>query len=61
MRTFAIVILLLSGLCIDNTAVQAQQSDTCKQCKEQQRACTANYPGKTCKTEYDICMKHCKK
>jgi hypothetical protein len=42
-------------------AVRAEQSDSCKQCREQQLACAKNYAGKTCKTEYDICMKSCKR
>jgi len=43
MRTIAIVMLVLSGLCIENTTALAQQED------------------ETCKTEYDICMKSCRK
>jgi len=42
-----------------STAHGAQASG-CKQCQDQQRACMANYSGKTCKTEYDICMKGCR-
>lgn len=34
---------------------------TCKECSEQQRRCMSNYAGPTCKTEYDRCMKNCKK
>ena len=57
MRTIAImVVVLLFGAV---TAVQAEQSNSCKQCREQQQACAKNYAAKTCKTEYDICMKHC--
>jgi hypothetical protein len=43
------------------TAVQAEQANSCKQCREQQQACAKNYSAKTCKTEYDICMKGCQK
>jgi hypothetical protein len=60
MKSIAATILVLFGLCI-TTAVQAQQSNSCKQCREQQQACTKNYAAKTCKTEYDICMKSCQK
>jgi hypothetical protein len=52
-----VVVLLISGA----TAVQAEQSNSCKQCREQQQACAKNYAAKTCKTEYDICMKGCQK
>lgn len=61
MRTVAIVILMLSGLYSASSAVQAQTSDSCKQCSEQRKRCMSNYPGKTCTTEYDICKKHCGK
>jgi hypothetical protein len=30
-------------------------------CSDQQRACMKNYAGPTCKTEYRMCMKSCKK
>jgi hypothetical protein len=55
----AIVILVLLGFYGADDPVQAQS--TCAQCRDQQKACMKNYPGKTCKTEYDICMKGCKK
>jgi hypothetical protein len=34
---------------------------TCKECSDQQKRCMSNYAGPTCKTEYDRCMKNCKK
>ena len=52
-----VMVLLFGGV----TTVQAEQSNSCKQCREQQQACTKNYAAKTCKTEYDICMKGCQK
>ena len=61
MKTTAATILVLFGLCSITPAAQAQQSNSCKQCREQQQACVKNYSGKTCKTEYDICMKGCQK
>lgn len=59
MRSFAMVSLMLIGFCGLNVAAQAQSS--CKVCGEQQRACMKNYPGPTCKTEYQMCMKSCGK
>jgi hypothetical protein len=60
MRVFAGVALL--GFCLSSTISPAgAQSNDCKKCREQQQACIKNYAGKTCKTEYDICMKNCKK
>jgi len=40
---------------------QAQQANSCKQCAEQRHACAGGYSAKTCQTEYDRCMKNCKK
>ena len=42
-------------------AASAAPSAGCKECRDQQKRCMANYPGPTCKTEYDICMKACRK
>ena len=60
MRAIATAIIVLFSFC-SITAVQAEQSNSCKQCREQRQACTKNYSAKTCKTEYDICMKGCQK
>jgi len=61
MRAF--VIMLLSLLCLGcgNNLAIAQALSNCKACGDQQRACMKNYAGPTCKTEYRICMKSCKK
>ena len=58
-RVVAVVVLMLAGFCAASGFVQAQS--TCAQCRDQLNRCNKNYPGKTCKTEYDICMKGCKK
>src|SRR5262245_1553463 len=60
MRPIAAIIVVMFGVCSITTAARAESS-TCKQCREQQQACAKNYSGKTCKTEYDICMKSCQK
>jgi hypothetical protein len=60
MRPIAAIIVVVFGVLSMTTAARAESS-TCKQCREQQQACTKNYSGKTCKTEYDICMKSCQK
>ena len=60
MRPIAAVIVVVFGVFSMTTAARAESS-TCKQCREQQQACTKNYSAKTCKTEYDICMKSCQK
>ncbi len=58
MRSFAIVLLMLAGVAV-NDAAQAQTS--CKVCSDQQAACMKNYAGPTCKSEYKMCIKSCKK
>jgi hypothetical protein len=61
MRTAIVTLLSLLCLgCATNSAL-AQASNSCKACSDQQRACMKNYPGPTCKTEFQICMKSCKK
>jgi hypothetical protein len=61
MRTYVIVLLSLFFLSSGNNAAFAQQSNSCKVCSDQQRACMKNYAGPTCKTEYQMCMKSCQK
>jgi len=61
MRTIATVLFVLLGFGSITGAARAEQSNSCKQCREQQQACAKNYAGKTCKTEYDICMKSCQR
>ena len=61
MRTIATVLFVLLGFGSITGAGRAEQSNSCKQCRDQQQACAKNYAGKTCKTEYDICMKSCQR
>jgi hypothetical protein len=55
----AITLLLLAGTFGNHDAARAQSS--CKVCAEQRTACMKNYAGPTCKSEYTMCMKACKK
>jgi hypothetical protein len=61
MRIAAIITLAIFGLGVFADAGQAQQSNSCKVCRDQQQACMKNYAGPTCKTEYQMCTKSCKK
>jgi hypothetical protein len=61
MRTVAIALAALASIGTTFDAAQAQQPNTCKVCTDQQRACMKNYAGPTCKTEYQMCMKSCRK
>jgi hypothetical protein len=59
MRIGAIVLLMTIGAFGSPDAAHAQTS--CKVCADQQKACMKNYAGPTCKSEYQISMKSCKK
>ena len=61
MRVFAATLLVLAGFWATNLSAQAQPSNSCKVCRDQQQACMKNYAGPTCKTEYQMCMKSCGK
>ena len=61
MRLTAILVLALLGLGSTGTIGSAAPADACKQCRDHQRACMSNYAGPACKTEYERCMKSCKK
>jgi len=54
-------LLVLFVLCTANDVAWAAPSNDCKACRDQQKTCTANYSAKTCKVEYDRCMKACQK
>ena len=58
--TIVFILLLSSASFTMSTTARAETSDACKKCGEQQTACRKNYAAKTCKTEFDICMKACK-
>jgi hypothetical protein len=59
MRILAIALLMLAAALANTDAARAQTS--CKVCADQRAACTKNYAGPTCKSEYTMCMKSCKK
>jgi hypothetical protein len=59
MRILAITLLILAGTFAPLDTARAQTS--CKVCADQRAACMKNYAGPTCKSEYQMCMKSCKK
>jgi hypothetical protein len=61
MREILVAMLVLLGSGSTITAALAAPMVACKQCRDQQRACMANYAGPTCKTEYERCMKSCRR
>ncbi len=60
MRRIAILSMLLLPLGTGNVA-RGQQTNDCKLCREYQQACLKNHTREACNTEYDICMKYCRK
>jgi hypothetical protein len=59
MKKVVVVLSLLAALVAADRAAQAEPS--CKVCAEQHKACMKNYAGPACKTEYQMCLKACKK
>jgi len=60
MRVFATGVVLGLWLCSMMGAADAQSSD-CKLCRDDYRACVKAHTQGACKTNYDICMNHCRK
>lgn len=58
MRKLVLTLAILAGLFAADGSAQAQ---SCKVCSEQHQACMKNYAGPACKTEYQMCLKSCKK
>jgi hypothetical protein len=53
----ALLMLITTVACLDFARAQT----SCKVCADQRAACMKNYAGPTCKSEYTMCMKSCKK
>jgi|KBSMisStaDraftv2_1062788.scaffolds.fasta_scaffold1322518_1 hypothetical protein len=60
MRTFAILLVLLGSGVVSHTALAAPL-DACKLCRDDYQACVKAHSQGACKTNQDICMKHCRK
>ncbi|WP_342739454.1 hypothetical protein [Bradyrhizobium sp. B117] len=59
MRAFMMMFMVAAGVLASINVAIGQTS--CKVCADQQKACMKNYAGPTCKSEYQMCMKSCKK
>lgn len=59
MRNLFVVLVMVAGSAIQLAPAKAETS--CNVCAEQQKACMKNYAGPTCKFEYQMCIKSCKK
>lgn len=57
-----LLIVLLTAACTAASLASARaEQPSCKVCADQQKACMKNYAGPTCKSEYQMCMKSCRK
>jgi hypothetical protein len=56
-----IAIMLVLAVLGAAGGARAEQANNCKICADTQRACVKNHSKAACSTEYDICMKHCRK
>ena len=61
MRNLLIVLLSMAACTAAGVAPASAEQTSCKVCADQQKACMKNYAGPTCKSEYQMCMKSCKK
>jgi hypothetical protein len=52
---------VLLGFVVMASAAPAGQQDECKACREDYQACKAAHSENACKTNRDICLKHCRK
>lgn len=58
MKTIMIVSVVVVGYI--SMLGPARAADSCKECRDFQRACLAAHSMAACKTDYDICKKHCR-
>jgi hypothetical protein len=61
MRIIVAVVLVLSGSYGMDQAAQAQQLGTCKDCRDYHQVCVKAHSQAACKSELEICIKHCGK
>jgi hypothetical protein len=58
MKLIAIASLVLFAYV--SGVVPARAADSCKDCRDFQKACLQAHSKAACKSDYDICMKHCR-
>ena len=61
MRAFIVAGVALALVCGVNSNSHAApaKANACKECSDHRKRCMRNYPGPTCKIDYDICVKNC--
>jgi hypothetical protein len=60
-RVFATASVLLGYIFMAASAASAAQQNECKACRDDYQACAQAHSKDACKTNYDICLKHCRK
>jgi hypothetical protein len=60
MKGFVVALMLLAA-CTIGSSLRAQQPSDCKICREQHKACVLAHSKAACTTEYEVCMKHCRR
>ena len=58
MKTITVVLIALIGYLSTPNFVRA--ADSCKECRDFQRACLQAHSKAACQTDYNICLKHCR-
>lgn len=58
MKTITVVFIALIGYLSTLGSVRA--ADSCKECRDFQKACLKAHSKAACQIDYDICMKHCR-
>ena len=56
-----LTVLLVLGLGSALAPVAFAQAEDCKLCREDYQACVKAHSQGACKTNYDICLKHCRR
>jgi hypothetical protein len=59
MRAFTTVFFILLCAWSAGEPVQAAPADKCQICRDYHQACIKAHSQQACRSEYDICMKHC--
>ena len=61
MRALTTVLFILLGICSTGDPVQAMPANKCQDCRDYHQACIKAHSQQACKSEYDICLKHCQR
>ncbi len=57
MKAIILAAILVAAVSL---SLPGRAADTCKDCRDFQRACVKAHSQDACKTDYEICMKHCR-